>query len=433
MNKQPEIWKSIPGPEDITRSQLSNGIVVLTRSNFHTHSVVISGYLGSGSMFDPDEKLGLALFTAQALMRGTKNYNHQELFGALESVGANLGFGASVHTASFTGRALAEDLPQLLRILSESLRHPVFPLDQVEKLRARYMTGLAIRAQSTEDQVALAFDEIIFSKHPYSRPEDGHMETIQGITRDDLVNFHETYYRPAGMVLVVVGAVSQEESIGLVEEAIGDWRNPLQVATLDFPALHRLDKTVRHHIPIPGKFQTDLAIGTLGPRRNSADYTPASLGNNVLGQFGMMGRIGEVVREQAGLAYHASTSLSSSIAAGSWEVSAGVNPVNLQRAIDLILKELKRFVSEPVSEEELADSQANFIGLLPLSLESNAGVASALIRLERFQLGLDYYQQFPKLVRNVTPEQVLETAQRYLHTDRIAIISSGPELEQESE
>ena len=101
----------------------------------------------------------------------------------------------------------------------------------------------------------------------------------------------------------------------------------------------------------------------------------------------MMGRIGDVVREQAGLAYYASTSLNSWITSGSWEVSAGVNPSNLQYAIDLIRKELQRFASEPVTPEELSDSQANFIGRLPLSLESNHGVANALLNLERFSAG----------------------------------------------
>jgi zinc protease len=142
----------------------------------------------------------------------------------------------------------------------------------------------------------------------------------------------------------------------------------------------------------------------------------------------MMGRIGDVVREKAGLAYHASTSLSASIEGGSWEVSAGVNPVNLQRAIDLIISELKRFTQETVTSEELQDSQANYIGRLPLSLESNAGVANALLNVERFQLGLDYYQRYPAMVRAVTSEDVLETARRYWNPDRLAIISSGPDL-----
>jgi zinc protease len=141
-----------------------------------------------------------------------------------------------------------------------------------------------------------------------------------------------------------------------------------------------------------------------------------------------MGRIGDVVREKAGLAYSASTSLSAFIDAGAWEVSAGVSPANLQRAIDLILQELQRFTQEPVTAEELQDSQSNYIGQMPLSLESNAGVVNALLKIERFQLGLDYYQRYPDLVEAVDPETILETAQRYWHHDRLAIVSAGPEL-----
>jgi zinc protease len=183
---------------------------------------------------------------------------------------------------------------------------------------------------------------------------------------------------------------------------------------------------VRKHIPVPGKIQADLSIGVTGPRRTAPDFMSASLGNSILGQFGMMGRIGDSVREKAGLAYHASTGLSATSEGGSWEVSAGVNPANLQRAIDLILQELKRFIEEPVTQDELQDSQANFIGRLPLSLESNAGVANALLNIERFHLGLDYYQRYAGLVQSVTPEMILETAQRYWRLDQLAIVSAGP-------
>jgi zinc protease len=140
-----------------------------------------------------------------------------------------------------------------------------------------------------------------------------------------------------------------------------------------------------------------------------------------------MGRIGDVVREQAGLAYHASTSLSAWKKAGSWEVTAGVNPVNLDRAVDLILVELERFIREPVSGNELSDSQTNFIGRMPISFESNAGVASALLRLERYDLGLDYYQRYPQMVMDTTPEIILEAARRYIDMDKLCIISAGTE------
>jgi len=418
-------WKTIPGPDDVTRRVLPNGITLLTRSNFNSPSVVVSGYLGAGSLFDPPDKLSLAYFTCQSLMRGNQTHDFQQIYNLLESSGASLGFGASVHTSSFGGRALVEDLPLLLQILSESLRQPVFPTDQVERLRTRLLTSLAMRAQDTGEMASLAFDDIIFANHPYGRPEDGYIETVQNVTRDDIIAFHKNHFGPRGMVLVVVGAISAGAVVDQVMAKLGDWHNPAQSSTPEMPTITPLLQTRRKHISIPEKSQTDLIIGTLGPQRKSPDYLSASLGNSILGQFGMMGRIGDIVRERAGLAYYASTSLNAWISGGSWEVSAGVNPKNLQRAVDLILRELNRFVSKPVSNTELRDNQANFIGRLPLSLESNNGVANALLNLERFQLGLDYYQRYPDLVHAVTPEMVLETAIRHIHPDQLAIVSAG--------
>jgi zinc protease len=419
-------WKALPGPEDINRTVLANGITLLTRSNFNSPSVFLSGYMASGSMFDPLAQLGLANFTAMCLMRGTQQGSFQQIYEGLESAGASLGFGASVHNVNFGGRALAEDLPLLLQLLSEALCGPSFPVDQVERLRSQVLTSLAIRDQDTSDLVDMAFDEILFPNHPYGRPEDGHPETIQAITREDLFRFHESHYGPRGLVLVVVGALEAPRVIDLVQDTLGNWVNEHQEAQPVLPPILPLAENVRKHIAVPGKYQTDLSIGVIGPRRNSPDYMSASLGNSILGQFGMMGRIGDVVREKAGLAYHASTSLSAFIDGGSWEVSAGVNPANLQRAIDLVVQELKRFIDAPVTQDELQDSQANYIGRLPLSLESNAGVANALLNIERFQLGLDYYQRYAGIVQTVTPEMILEAAQRYWHPEKLAVISAGP-------
>jgi zinc protease len=424
----PEAWKSLPGPEDITRVELPNGITILTRSNFDSPSVVVTGYLDAGTSLDPDDKLGLAHFTAASLMRGTQKHPFQEIYSKLESAGASLGFGASVHNTGFGGRCLVEDLPLLFSLFSEALRIPSFPEDQVERLRDQILTSLSIQAQDTWDMASLIFDQILFAGHPYARPDDGTPETIRAIDVDDLHSFQKRHFGPQGMVIVVVGGVSASEVIDRVQDALGDWENPEQIMPPDYPPVRALAEPVRRHIPLAGKSQTDLLMGSLAPKRNSPEYLAASVGNHILGQFGMMGRIGEVVREQAGLAYHAGTSLNAMLAAGSWEISAGVNPINLERAIDLIRKEIDRFVCEPVTAQELQDTQDNYIGRLPLSLESNGGVANSLLNLERFQLGLDYYRRLPQMIREITAGQVLETAKSYLHPENLLVVSSGPEL-----
>ena len=126
------------------------------------------------------------------------------------------------------------------------------------------------------------------------------------------------------------------------------------------------------------------------------------------------------------MAYYAYSSLSGGLGPGPWSVSAGVDPAVVDQAIELIQVEIERFISEPVTTEELSDSQSSYIGRLPLALESNGGVTGALLNLERYDLGLDYYLRYPDLVRAVTVESILEIAQKYLNPENLAIAVAGP-------
>ena len=419
---------SLPGPHDITRTELGNGIVLLVRPNFNSLSIAISGFLQAGSLYDPEEHLGLADFTATSLMRGTVSRSFSEIYNELESMGASLGVSPGAHTAGFGGKSLADDLPHLLKLLADVLIHPVFPESAVEKIRANLLTCLDLRARDTGEMASLRFDQIAYAGHPYRHPSDGYPETIQAIQREDLVKFHARHYGPREMVIVITGAVEPETARKLVEESLGSWSNPNQPEVFEVPEAVPLAETTRSHHAIEDKSQADIVLGVVGPRRQWEGFYPALLGNNILGQFGMMGRIGESVRNKAGLAYYAYSSLSNSIGPGPWTVSAGVAPGNIDLAVDLIQTEVKKFIAEPVSAGELADVQSNYIGRLPLSLESNSGVASTLLTIERHQLGLDYLQGYEKMIRDITVEAVLDASRKYLDPERLAISTAGPPL-----
>ncbi|MEX1071888.1 MAG: pitrilysin family protein, partial [Anaerolineales bacterium] len=353
---------AIPGSDDITRVELANGIVVLARENPNTFSVTLRGYLPAGSLFEPDEKLGLAEFVASALMRGTAKREFQAIYDSLESVGASFGFSGGTHTTGFGGRALAEDLPLLLDLLNEGLRAPTFPATQVERLRAQLLTGLALRSQDTRDMASLVFDELVYRQHPYARADEGHPETVGAITVANLAEFHKKHYGPRGMVVCIVGGIDAQQVVEQVRATLEDWQNPEQPDVPALPEWQPLPARSYKRTDIPGKSQSDVIIGTAGPTRLSPDYFAASLGNNVLGQFGLMGRIGDVVRERAGLAYYAYSSVSGGTGPGPWIVAAGVNPANEEKATDLIIKEVARFTDELVTEEELSDTKSNYIG-----------------------------------------------------------------------
>jgi zinc protease len=228
------------------------------------------------------------------------------------------------------------------------------------------------------------------------------------------------------MVISVVGAVDPQKAVSLVQDFLGDWSNPRQPDPPVLPPLTPLESEVSQRVEIPGKIQSDIVMGVAGPPRRSPDYFAAALGNSILGQFGMMGRIGEVVREKAGLAYYAYSSMSGGLGPGPWSVSAGVNPAAEDQSIELIQGEIRRFVTELVTDDELSDSQSSTIGRLPLALESNGGVAAALLNLERYNLGLDYYRRYADSVNAVTVEDVRETAQKYFDPDALAIAIAGP-------
>lgn len=426
-------WKHLPGEDTISRTVLPNGITVLCSENFNSPSVVVSGYLQTGSQLDPPEKFGLALFTSYGLMNGTINRRFHRIYNDLESAGASFGFGASVQTTGFGGRALVEDLDLLLNTLSDCLQWPVFPPNQFRRLKAQFLTGLQMRQQDTADQASMKFDEILFKDHPYGIPEDGYFETVLNIKRNDLSRFHSRTYSPQGMVICIVGAIRADKATEMVYKILGGWQNPDFTNLPEIPPIPLISEPVRVHLPIPGKVQVDLIMGNYGPSRKSDDFLTASIGNNILGQFGMMGRIGSAVREKSGLAYHASTSLNSWTHGGSWEISAGLHPDNVEKAISIIKQEVLSFVNSGVTEEELADAKANYIGWLPLSVESNNGVASAIIKMERFQLGFNYLREYPQCIEKINQQDILRVAKKYLNPESMVIVSAGPILTGESE
>jgi zinc protease len=420
---------SIPGPETITRSELDNGIVVLIRENHTSPSVVVNGYLRVGAYDERPEQAGLAAFVADALMRGTHSRTFEQIYESLESVGASVGMSGVTHTTSFGSKSLVEDLSLTLETLADVVRHPAFPAAQVEKLRGEILTDLEERAHDTRRMASLAFYELAYPEaHPYSRSIVGYVETVSELGRDDLAAFHAGGYGPQGMVVAVVGAVETAAALAQVEAVFGDWRAPTFERT-PLPDVVRIADVRERFVPIPGKTQSDIVLGYPGPARAEPDYIEAVVCNSILGLFGMMGRLGDNVREKQGLAYYSYSRVEGGPGPGPWRVIAGVNPANVEQAVASIRDEIKRICEEPVGEDELADNKAFITGSLPLRLETNEGVARYLLDIERYDLGLDYLQRYDGLINAVTLDQIQATAQRWLDSDAYALAIAGPPLE----
>jgi zinc protease len=417
---------SIPGPNDITRHELPNGIVILVRENHSSPSVVMGGYLRVGAYDEQPEQAGLSAFTASALMRGTANHTFEQIYEELESVGTSVGISGGTYTTGFGTKSLVEDLPLALDVLIDVLRHSTFPRDEVEKLRGELLTDLEERAHDTRRMAGLTFHELAYPEgHPYTRSLIGYTETVSAFSRDDLAEFYTGGYGPQGMVIVVVGAVETADVLAQIEDAFGDWEGNTYERT-PLPQVARLTDVRERIVPIPGKTQSDVVLGYPGPSRFEPDFLDAVVCNTILGVFGLMGRLGEKVRDEQGLAYYSASRVDGGPGPGPWRVVAGVNPVNVERAIASIRAEIRRLCQESVDKEELDDNKAFITGSLPLRLETNEGVTQAILDMERYHLGLDYLQRYAGLIGEITVERVQAIAQRWLDPDAYALAIAGP-------
>lgn len=416
---------AVPDSTSIVRQQISNGLVVLVHENHTNPSLVLSGYLRGGSLLETPAQSGLASFTASMLRRGTINRSFADINESLEAVGASFGVGSGRHITDFGGKCLSEDLPLLLDIMTDVLTNPIFPEEHVDKVRGQVLTGLQERDNDTRSMASLTFHQLLYgADHPYGRSLAGERETVTGITRLDMVDFYRRTYGPVGGVLVVVGDVQTDQLLAQLEQLLGGWHHPPVTASL--PPVTAPNDIVRRSVPIAGKTQTDIVLGWLGPQRDDPDYYAVSLANTILGRFGMMGRLGENVREKQGLAYYAYSAVESGEGPGAWMAAAGVNPANVERTISSVLEEIVRLRDEPIPQEELADSQAFMTGIVPLRLETNQGVADTISDMEHFSLGLDFLKHYPTFINQLTAAQLQAAVRRFLDPAQYALAIAGP-------
>ncbi|MBI2247026.1 MAG: insulinase family protein [Armatimonadetes bacterium] len=412
-------------PQTVTRTELHNGLVVLVREQPASGMVAVQGFVKAGAMYDGDRS-GVARFATAVLPRGTRTRSSQEIADALEGMGAALSFRLDVEWISITFRALREDFRAAVEIFSDVLIEPTFPSDEVEKARGEILTAIRVGMQDTRHVAERAFRGLMFpAGHPHSRTPDGDEEVVSSVTPDELHAFHDARVRPEATVLAIAGDVTATDALSMIGERFSGWSRRGVWALPPTPPVQRPDEPVRRDVRMTGKMQSDLVLGSPGVARTEAGYYEAMVANLILGQIGLMGRLGDSVRERQGMAYYAYSDLRAGLLAGPWWVRAGVNPKNEEPAIASIVEELRRFQEQGPDESELGDARDHLIGSLAVRLETNAGIAQTLADIELFSLGLDHLERYPAIIRRITAESVRRAAGR-LSPDEYYVAIAGP-------
>jgi zinc protease len=386
-----------PSSCSIARRKLDNGITLLLQPRDTSAAVSVAGLVPFGTFLDQDSGLGLTNLTSSMLRRGTLSRTFQEMNNALDGVGASLSFAAGRDELSISGRCLVDDLDLVVDLLGEMLCEPSFPALELARLQGQLLTQMAELDRDPSYRAHLAFVESIYgSDHPYGRPLLGRAESVAALTGEDLLALYRTHLHPRGTILALAGGLDPDVATERLNATLGTWQ-PASTPPMwtSPPAMLPVERITRT-IDIPARPQLDLMYGVLGMPRHAEDYYAGVVANVILGELGMMGRLGASIRDDLGLAYDIGSDLFANRAERPWVVP-----------------------------EELDDAKSLLIGSLPLYLETNEGIASYLLSIESYDLGLDYVQRYPEIIRRVTADGVREVIRRYWPHRRAVVTAAG--------
>jgi zinc protease len=412
------------------RLALKNGLVLLHNRAAANPSVTIRALVRAGASRETPVEYGIAGLTGRMLRQGTRNIGKAALAEELDGMGAGLSVDVGYALVAVSIKCLSGDFQRAMEILAELLWRPTFPPDELERMRGQLLTDLKEMDDNTRVVSERTWRELAYpSTHPYHRLTVGTAESVSAATRDQLSAFHTAWYGPNQTTLIVVGDVGLDETAAVTERHLGDWpaaRTERVESTL--PASDLPVQQLRE-VAMVGKTQADIRIGLPTLDRTSPDYYALSFANHILGRMYFMGRFGEKVRDEQGLAYYAYSELHGSYGRGAWLMCAGVNPRNLDKALASIDAELKRFLADGPTVQEQADGVSSLLGSLPRQLETNEGAAAVMGEIELYNLGLDFLERYPDIVRSLSRQQVTDVARRWIDTERLVTAIAGPPRE----
>jgi zinc protease len=409
---------------------LNNGLKVLLVENPSLPTVSLTASVLAGARYDPEPKAGLAILVSRLLDEGTQNRTSLEIADAIESVGGAIEVDGSFERIVATAGVLNKDVDLGLELLSDLLIRPIFPQDYVDKEKERTLAEIMSAQDRPQVVAGWAFNELVYERHPLHRPSHGYPETVDRITREDLLDFHSRYFVPNNVILSIVGDFRVAELLPKIDAAFGAWTSkPLVPPTYPDP-IRQTGKRVKF-ITMPAQ-QSNIYLGHLGVRRTTPDYYALQVLDTILGGgAGFTARIPMRLRDELGLAYttFASITMTAGLDPGRFIAFIGTSPENMKLAIEGLVNEIRRIIEEPVTTQELQDAKDYLTGSFVFAFESSPQIARFLIHAEVYGLGFDYIEKYPQYIKAITMDDISRVAKRYLDNENYTLVVVGPVAE----
>jgi zinc protease len=404
----------------VHKTILPNGLILLHSENHNLPIVTVTLIIKSGQTRESKEKAGLANLTAELLTEGTRNRTSRNISEETDFIGASLDASAGNDYTTVALSVLKKDVGKGFELFSDILLHPSFPEEELERKRDLIKGSLKHREEEPAFLAERAFKKDVFGEHPYGRLIEGSFDTLDKITREDLIQYYSGYFLPNNSILSVVGDLTSEELNALISQYLGDWKKG------EFPLLAVGKINVRKNRDVlkidKNLTQASILIGNPGISRENPDFYAVSIMNYILGGGGFSSRLMQSIREEKGLAYDVHSYFAAYKESGTFQAGVQTKNESANAAIDEILRQIERIKNEQVSVQELSDAKAYLTGSFPRRLDTNRKIADFLASVEFFGLGLEYDKKYPVYINAVTQEDVLRVAKKYLTPENCVLV-----------
>jgi predicted Zn-dependent peptidase len=407
--------------DQVKTTRLPNGLTILTEHMPGLRSVTLGIWVRRGSRHESPEMNGICHFIEHALFKGTLTRSAHDIAMESDRLGGHLDAYTSHEITGFSMKVVDTALPAAFGLIADMLAHPRFDEGDLKREQNVIIEEMKMIEDTPDELLGELFHAAYFPDHSLGRPIEGTVDTVSNFDRENTSAFHAQNYLPENLVVAAAGNVNHEQMVELTLKTFDE-----KTAKSPAPAASA-SPAIAAPILIERKTeleQAHLIIGAPWPSATSDDRYIASMLGTVIGG-GTSSRLWQSIREERGLAYAIGAGGNTFSDVGIFTIYAGASPAQIDQVLDLSLKELRRVVREPVSEDELTLAKEQAISSVLLMLESSSARAGALARQEIVHGRRIPPDEIIRRIEAVTREDTLRLAQAHFTTPALAIGALG--------
>ncbi len=402
---------------------LPNGLTVYLMERHEVPLIAVRAIVKAGSVNDAMHA-GLSSLTGDALLLGSVSTSKAVLDQAFDFRGAHLAGASSAETSSVAADFARDDAAKLLPLFADIVQAPGFDAAELDKLRARKVNGLKQAKESPRNVVQNYYRSMLFGAGAYANPSGGTVSSVGALSRADVQNFHQRFYRPDNAAIVVVGDFKASEMRAQIAALFGQWHASGAAPAAQDNGKVQADKARVWLVNKPDAIETTFLIGGLGIARNDPDYVPLQVLNTIVG-----GRftswLNDELRVNSGLTYGARSEFATLSQTGTFAISSFTALPKTEAALDLALKTYQRLWDKGIDAATLASAKAYVKGQYPPRFETSGQLAGLLGEMFAAKVGREQIDNFMKDVDSLTPARAKQLVDQHFPRKQLQMVLVG--------